>query len=149
MKPSRIAPSGATAPTRVPPSGRAPSTSHPHEGPAPRVAGAPSEPACAAASLEPTGSPPSSSSSPSSPSPSLTSAPSAFLWPDALHTRAWLTTVRESANDLAALAREGSRRASHRVLARAELRRQTRVAARSLRTLLAQAEATLPPHQEA
>jgi hypothetical protein len=147
MKSSRTAPSRATTPARVPSSDRAPhrdggsrprapSTSHPDEGPAPRVAGAPSEPSCAAASLEPTGSAPSSLS------------PSPFTWTDAAHARTWLGAVRETADDLAALAHEGGRRLKHRVLARAELRRQTREAERSLHGLLAEAEAALAPRRE-
>ena len=133
MKPSRIAPSRATQRTRVPSSDRAPSPSHPDEGPSPRVAGAPSEPSCAGASLEPAGSTPSSF------------LPSAFDWKDAAHVRTWLGAVREAADDLAALAREGGRRLQHRVLSRAELRRQTREAERSMRGLLAEAEAGLAP----
>jgi hypothetical protein len=131
MKRSRIAPSGATKRARVPSPDRAPSSSHPDEGPAPRVDGAPSDPSCAAASLEPQGSAPSSS------------FPSAFNWQDLDHARAWLGAVREAAEDLAALAREGGRRLRRRVLSRAELRRQTREAEGSMRGLLAQAEAGL------
>jgi hypothetical protein len=56
MRPSPIAPPGATKPARVPFLDRAPSTTHLEEGPAPRVAGV----SYAAASLEPTGSTPSS-----------------------------------------------------------------------------------------
>ncbi len=136
MKRSRIAPSGATTRARVPSPDRAPSTSHPDEGPAPRVAGASTDPTCAAASLEPQGSAPSSS------------FPSAFTWTDPDHARTWLGAVREAADDLAALAREGGRRLAHRVLSRAELRRQTRAAERSVHGLLAEAEAALAPRQE-
>ncbi len=137
MKRSRIAPPGATTRARVPFPDRASSTSHPEEGPAPRVAGALSDPTCAAASPEPPGSPPSSF------------YPSAFHWQNADHARTWLLAVGEAADDLAALAREGGRRFSQRVLSRAELRRQTRDAERSMRGLLAEAEAALPPQGEA
>jgi len=74
--------------------------------------------------------------------------PSAFDWSDAAHARTWLDAVRQAGDDLAALAREGSRLHKHRVLSRAELRRQTNAAERSLHALLAQAEAGLPPGRE-
>jgi hypothetical protein len=105
---------------------------HQEEGPASRVAGA-SEiqtPASAAASPEPPGSTPSSFSH-------------AFDFNDVAHATAWLRHVRNDADDLIALAREGARRPGHRVLARAEIRRQTREASRSVHGLLAEAEAGL------
>jgi hypothetical protein len=58
-------------------------------------------------------------------------------------TATWLRLVRDSADDLIALAREGARRRKHRVLARAEIRRQTQEAAHSVHVLLADAEACL------
>ncbi len=61
-------------------------------------------------------------------------------WTDPDHARTWLCALREAADDLAALAREGGRRLAHRVLSRAELRRQTRAAERSVHGLLAEAE---------
>jgi hypothetical protein len=138
MKPSPIAPPRATRPSRVPSSDRAPepSSSRPEEGPAPRVAGASSDPTRAAASLEPPGSTPSSS------------CPAAFDWHDVDQARTWLLAVRDAADDLAALAREGGRRLVNRVLSRAELRRQTRDAERSVHGLLSEAEAALGPRRE-
>jgi hypothetical protein len=62
---------------------------------------------------------------------------------DPAGTAMWLRLVHNSAADLIALAREGARRRRHRVLARAEIRRQTQEAARSINGLLAEAEAGL------
>lgn len=64
-------------------------------------------------------------------------------WADPADARAWLNQVRASFGDLAAAAREGSRRFKHRVLSRAELRRQRRAAERSLGALLDAAQAGL------
>src|SRR4051812_23158693 len=66
------------------------------------------------ASLEPSGSPP----SPRSTRPVDLANPA--------DARAWLDDARAIFEDLAALAREGSRRLKHRVLSRAELRSQVR-----------------------
>src|SRR5262249_40427032 len=95
-----------------------------------RVAGAPEIPAPAAASPEPPGSPPSSFSQ-------------TFDFKDASHAATWLHLIRNDTDDLIALAREGARRPKHRVLARAEIRRQTRDAALRVHGLLAEAEAGL------
>jgi hypothetical protein len=65
----------------------------------------------------------------------------AFDVKDAAHAAAWLLHVRVGADDLIALAREGARRPKHRVLARAEIRRQTREAGLRVLGLLAEAEA--------
>ena len=73
--------------------------------------------------------------------------PSPFFQPD--HALAWLAAVRDAAEDLIALAHEGGRRLRRRVLSRAELRRQTRATARSVRALLAHAEAGLAPPSRA
>src|SRR5262249_40436560 len=56
-------------------------------------------------------------------------------WPDPAEARAWLDVAYANATDLAALAREGSRRLKRRVLSRAELRRQTRELERTLLAL--------------
>ena len=131
MKPSRTAPQGASKP-RVPSPDRAnPGSSRLDEGPASQVDGAsPPEPAPAAAPLEPPGSPPSPFSS-------------TFNFKDDADAAEWLRLVRGNADDLVALAREGVRRGKHRVLARAEVRRQTREAKRCMHGLLAEAEAGL------
>jgi hypothetical protein len=65
-------------------------------------------------------------------------------WADPADVRAWLDQGLASVADLAAVAREGSRRLKRRVLSRAELRRQARAAERSLRVLFAAAAAGLP-----
>jgi cell division septum initiation protein DivIVA len=61
----------------------------------------------------------------------------------------WLRRVRNNADDLISLAREGARRPTRRVLARAEIRRQTREAGRSVLALLAEAEAGLARRADA
>jgi hypothetical protein len=132
MKPSRTASPDATKPARVPHPDRASRHPRPEEGPALRVAGEAQIPAPAAASLEPAGSTPSSFSL-------------AFDVKDAARAVAWLHLVRNDTDDLIALAREGARRPRHRVLARAEIRRQTREAALRVHGLLAEAEAALVP----
>ena len=140
MKSFRKAPSGATPHARVPITDRARSP-HPDEGPAPQVAGAsPSAPTRAAAPPELASSTPSSSFSPS-PVPRVD-------WSQPAHVHAWLGALRDAGDDLAALAREGTRRFRYRVLARAEIRRQTRAAEHSLQGLLAEAEAALAPSRE-
>ncbi len=131
MKRSSIAPPGATNRLRVPTPDRARSSSHPDQGPAPQVAGAlASAPTRAAAPPEPPGSPPSTFSS-------------TFNFADTADAAEWLRLVRGNADDLIALAREGSRRLKHRVLSRAEIGRQTRDAERCMHGLLAEAEAGL------
>jgi hypothetical protein len=65
-------------------------------------------------------------------------------WADPADARAWLGEVRAVFEDLAASAREGSRRRKHRTLSRAELRRHARDAERTLAALLHAAEAGLP-----
>jgi hypothetical protein len=69
-------------------------------------------------------------------------------WADPADVRAWLSAARTGFADLAALAREGSRRLKHRTLSRAELRRQRRDAERSLLALFDAANAGLadPSH---
>jgi len=71
-------------------------------------------------------------------------------WADPIQSRAWLDRVRASAADLAAAAREGSHRLKHRVLSRAELRRQGRNAERALLSLFDAAAAGLanPPAED-
>jgi hypothetical protein len=64
-------------------------------------------------------------------------------WSDPADARAWLGAARASVADLAALAREGSRRGRHRVLSRAELRRQARDLERALLALFDRADAGL------
>ena len=76
---------------------------------------------------------------------SWTTSSASAGWSQRREARAWLTRVRDSSDDLAALAREGARRLKHRVLSRAELRSQTRETARRLMTLINDAEAGLPP----
>jgi hypothetical protein len=64
-------------------------------------------------------------------------------WADPADAGAWLDQVRAVFADLAATAREGSRRLKRRVLSRAELRRQRHDAERSLVALLDAAQAGL------
>jgi hypothetical protein len=65
--------------------------------------------------------------------PATVGTPAAALtWTDPAAARAWLTAVRETADDLVALSQEGIRRVNNRVLSRAERRRQTRAARRSM-----------------
>lgn len=64
-------------------------------------------------------------------------------WADPAHAEAWLTATRAAFADLAAAAREGSRRLKHRVLSRAELQRQVRAAEIRLVGLFDAAEAGL------
>ena len=73
-------------------------------------------------------------------SPSL---PRPVRWDDRADVRAWLSRARSHIAELAALAREGSRRGKNRVLSRAERSRQTRAAESSLCTLLDAADAGL------
>jgi hypothetical protein len=105
------------------------------EGPVPAwapEAAAPSDPLPAAhTSQEPPGSPPSPRSVPP------------LRWADPAHARAWLSQVSLVVDDLAAAARDGSRRAKHRVLSRAERRRQARTAELKLAALLEAAAAGL------
>jgi uncharacterized protein YgfB (UPF0149 family) len=93
-------------------------------------------PTSAGASLEPTGSTPSTFSL-------------AFDFKDPANAADWLRRVHDHANDLIALAREGARRPTRRVLARAEIRRQTREAGRNVLALLAEAEAGLTRRADA
>jgi len=65
-------------------------------------------------------------------------------WANPSEARAWLDAARATFKDLVALAREGSRRIKHRVLSRAELRRQARDAERALLALFDAADAALP-----
>jgi hypothetical protein len=76
-------------------------------------------------------------------SPSLRRSVRPVRWSDPVDVNAWLGAVRASFDDLAALSWEGSVRAKHRVLSRAELRRQTREAERSLVSLFEAADAGL------
>src|SRR4051812_21967178 len=64
-------------------------------------------------------------------------------WADPAQARAWLADARATAADLAAAAREGSRRRKRRVLSRAEIRRQAHDAERALLSLFDAAEAGL------
>jgi hypothetical protein len=64
-------------------------------------------------------------------------------WADPADARAWLRAIRAASMDLAALAHEGALRGHHRMLTRAEIRRQRRDAERSLLALLEAAEAGL------
>jgi hypothetical protein len=64
-------------------------------------------------------------------------------WADQAHARAWFEATSAAVADLCAVAREGSRRLKHRVLSRAELRRQRRGAEIKLLGLLSAAEAGL------
>jgi hypothetical protein len=64
-------------------------------------------------------------------------------WADPADIRAWLDAAQLLFEELAALTREGSRRLKHRVMSRAELRRQRREAERALAALLEAAEAGL------
>ena len=129
MKRSRTAPSGATKHARVPTSDRAHERrTHQAEGPAPARASE-AEPSDAAPAARAPKEPPGTT-------------PSPFFDPIA-----WLAAVHDAAEDLIALAHEGGRRLRDRVLSRAELRRQTRAAARSMRGLLAHAEAGLAPQK--
>jgi hypothetical protein len=110
------------------------SSSHQAEGPAvsraPEVVPSGSAPT-ARESQEPPGSPP---------SPFLLQA---FDLDDADHVHAWVDAMRDAIADLAAAAREGTRRLRYRVLSRAEIRRQARSAERSLTGLLEAAESAL------
>ena len=65
-------------------------------------------------------------------------------WADPTQVRAWLDAARTTFDDLAALAREGSRRFKHRVLSRPERRRKTRETERALDSLFEAALAGLP-----
>ncbi len=129
MKRSRIAPSRATKRAPVPRSDGAQSRrSRQSEGHAP----------ARAPEAEPSGAAPAARAPKEPPG----TTPSPFFEPVA-----WLAAVRDAAEDLIALAHEGARRLEHRVLSRAELRRQTRAAARSMRGLLAHAEAGPAPQK--
>ena len=70
--------------------------------------------------------------------------PPAVDWADPIQVRAWLDAARTTVDDLAALAREGSRRFKHRVLSRPERRRKTRETERALDSLFEAAFAGLP-----
>jgi hypothetical protein len=59
------------------------------------------------------------------------------------HARWWLHAVREAIADVVCVAREGTRRLKHRVLSRAELRRQLRQTETSLDELIGKAEEAL------
>jgi hypothetical protein len=71
------------------------------------------------------------------------SAARPLRWGDPAHARDWLTAARDAFDDLAAAAREGSRRRKDRVLSRAEVRRQGRDAESRLTALFEAAEAGL------
>ncbi len=87
---------------------------------------------------------PSPKLSPHANKPATVPSPDAALtWTDPGAVRAWIAAVRETADDLIALSREGTRRLDDRVLSRAERRRQTRAAKRSIHGLLAHAESGL------
>jgi hypothetical protein len=135
-KPSLTASRSVRTPTGAPPIAEDAAASSPRtsEGPAPPWApeAAPSDPLPTAhTSQEPPGSPPSPRSVPP------------LRWADPAHARAWLTEVSLVVEDLAAAARDGSRRAKHRVLSRAERRRQARAAELKLAALLEAAAAGL------
>ena len=87
------------------------------EGPAPAWA-----PEALPSDLSPAAHPP---QEPEGSSPSSRSIPPVH-WADPTEARAWLNDARATVDDLAALAREGSRRLKHCVLSRAERRRRTR-----------------------
>ena len=70
--------------------------------------------------------------------------PTSFDWANPTLVRAWLTAIRDTGDDLAALSREGTRRVRRRFLSRHERRRRTREAEASLRSLVTAAEAALP-----
>jgi len=59
------------------------------------------------------------------------------------HMRRWLQAMSEVVSDLVCIAREGTRRLKHRVLSRAEMRRQMKEAEGSANGLLARAEEAL------
>jgi hypothetical protein len=86
--------------------------------------------------------------SPTAPPGANKAAIKVFDFTDPAHTRTWLRAMRDSTDDLAALAREGSCRTRSRVLARGEIRRRTREVARSIDGLLAEAEAAFAPPVE-
>jgi hypothetical protein len=135
-RPSSTASRSVRAPTGAQPSAEdaAASSHRTSEGPVPEWApeAAPSDFLPAAhISQEPEGSPPSPRSVPP------------LRWADPAHARAWLREVSIVVEDLAAAARDGSRRGKHRVLSRAERRRQARTAQRKLAALLEAAAAGL------
>src|SRR5690242_5311735 len=106
MQPSRSAPSRATKRPRVPvPNRAAPKRPRQEVGPAPQVAGTAIPDPTPAVPPEPQGSPPS------------LSFPAVFNFKDQVDAAAWLRRVRDNADDVIALAREGARRLPHRVLA--------------------------------
>jgi hypothetical protein len=70
--------------------------------------------------------------------------PTSFDWTNPTLLRAWLTAIRDTGDDLAALSWEGTRRVRRRVLSRYERRRRTREAEASLHKLVLAAEAALP-----
>ena len=129
MRTSPSAPPGASKPPRVPSRDRdKPGSSPLGEGPASPVGATSPDPAPVAAPPEPPGSTPSPFS------------PTAFDFKDAADAAEWLRLVRGNADDLIALAREGARRFKHRVLSRAEIRRQTEEAEHAMHNLLDVAE---------
>jgi hypothetical protein len=135
-KPSLTASRSVRAPTDAQQNAEDAAASSPRtsEGPAPACApeAEPSDtPPTAHTSQEPPGSPPSPRSVPP------------LRWADPAHARAWLSQVSLVVDDLAAAARDGSRRAKHRVLSRAERRRQARTAELKLAALLEAAAAGL------